>query len=669
MFANEPEDEELDRARHENDLLLKGKFEAIFAKYSEDFTGVGDELDLNTGKIVVNNGHLHSMEGETDIGKPTVRSASPGIETWVADGRSMLRAMTVAPDREDSYFEEDGANAVIQSIETIANVINISSDDETDESEADDDDDDDEQDEEEDGESDDEETDTSRQKVKIKSEFSPAKPTISQPQDQTISDSDSLFDVKEEYRGSSPDSLFFEDTPPTSTSDQRDSEEQEIMAKFGHNIGKEVIDFLTRRDQEERHIDPAWRIPVQIDSARLPATDTDGAANEQLMPSFKQSDIRKSPKHKGSLWAASGPKRSRSQIRREVIKRQMRDESEDPLQDGFNSGADDEYSEFQEDPDEETDIRNCTKILKRGICPWCKYDCGGFNKALTHMRRAMRAHRMGRAPQPGHNLDHMSRVRPKIMERRKIRGTTTQEPRLLVSDFKTLVQLHEGAGNDFDHIQSEDLLRGGNRELDEIVSLYYKHRGLEEEARGQVTTRGWTTKEKRRLAELSNKATTNMDTIRRSIRGRSNGEIGAVLAARWLKEFRGEPVDDINDFGDEEEDVEGQEDEEAEEGEEDEEVADVPVASPGNGMVYTAPHPAFYQPGPLVPHQAGASLPKPAGPAMTNNVDDSDLEIHPALLLPSKPSTSVARQLSGTQPPPTFGAFAAREMAGANFIA
>lgn len=40
---------------------LKSRFEDIFAKYEKDFTGIGDEIDLRTGEVVVDNGHLESM--------------------------------------------------------------------------------------------------------------------------------------------------------------------------------------------------------------------------------------------------------------------------------------------------------------------------------------------------------------------------------------------------------------------------------------------------------------------------------------------------------------------------------------------------------------------------------------------------------------------------------
>lgn len=50
-----------------NDTRLKSRFEAIFEKFGKDFTGVGDEIDLATGKVVVNNGHLLTMKNEQDI--------------------------------------------------------------------------------------------------------------------------------------------------------------------------------------------------------------------------------------------------------------------------------------------------------------------------------------------------------------------------------------------------------------------------------------------------------------------------------------------------------------------------------------------------------------------------------------------------------------------------
>ncbi|KAK2073769.1 hypothetical protein P8C59_008019 [Phyllachora maydis] len=52
----------LQKCRHLAAVKLKSRFEDIFAKYSKDFTGVADEIDLATGKVVVDNGHLRSLQ-------------------------------------------------------------------------------------------------------------------------------------------------------------------------------------------------------------------------------------------------------------------------------------------------------------------------------------------------------------------------------------------------------------------------------------------------------------------------------------------------------------------------------------------------------------------------------------------------------------------------------
>ncbi len=86
-------DAQLEQTRAQLDLKLKSKFEAIFEKYGRDFTGIGDEIDLRTGEIVVNNGHLLEMEDERDDGT----------------GRpSLLEAFTQEPDETvDSTEAED----------------------------------------------------------------------------------------------------------------------------------------------------------------------------------------------------------------------------------------------------------------------------------------------------------------------------------------------------------------------------------------------------------------------------------------------------------------------------------------------------------------------------------------------------------------------------------
>ena len=59
---------DLHARRAQNDFRLKSIFESIFDKYGKDFNGIGDEIDMETGEIVVNNGHLLGMANERDAG-------------------------------------------------------------------------------------------------------------------------------------------------------------------------------------------------------------------------------------------------------------------------------------------------------------------------------------------------------------------------------------------------------------------------------------------------------------------------------------------------------------------------------------------------------------------------------------------------------------------------
>jgi hypothetical protein len=75
-----PEEWDLQTARAQNDMKLKSIFEGIFSKYGKDFTEVGDEIDLQTGKIVVDNGHLLGLRQETDAGDET--------PSWLYEGEN-----------------------------------------------------------------------------------------------------------------------------------------------------------------------------------------------------------------------------------------------------------------------------------------------------------------------------------------------------------------------------------------------------------------------------------------------------------------------------------------------------------------------------------------------------------------------------------------------------
>ena len=81
-----------DNERERKDRRLKASFEAIFEKYGRDFTDVSDIVDLETGKVVVDNGHIKSMRNEQDI--------ASRIVSWPLQ-KLTLNAEEAAEDSED----------------------------------------------------------------------------------------------------------------------------------------------------------------------------------------------------------------------------------------------------------------------------------------------------------------------------------------------------------------------------------------------------------------------------------------------------------------------------------------------------------------------------------------------------------------------------------------
>lgn len=71
LSLDAPNDVDLQIARARNHQKLKSLFEGIFEKYGKDFGDIGDEIDLQTGEIVVNKGHVQRMEHEDDTGELT----------------------------------------------------------------------------------------------------------------------------------------------------------------------------------------------------------------------------------------------------------------------------------------------------------------------------------------------------------------------------------------------------------------------------------------------------------------------------------------------------------------------------------------------------------------------------------------------------------------------
>lgn len=113
-----PRNSDLIEAQKVNDLQLKSRFESICRKYGRDFHSVSDEIDLRTGRIVINNGHLEGIGEPYDPAgflenEVQCDDDQTGIETEFADSMSRSPGRMKAPGAEihwqtkqhDTYFD------------------------------------------------------------------------------------------------------------------------------------------------------------------------------------------------------------------------------------------------------------------------------------------------------------------------------------------------------------------------------------------------------------------------------------------------------------------------------------------------------------------------------------------------------------------------------------
>jgi hypothetical protein len=394
IFADQSQDEELDTARRQNDQHLKGRFESIFEKYERDFSGVGDEIDLATGEIIVNNGHLAGLEEDAETRSeadesaseisplPTQQPSSPP-NARVRDGKSMLRAMTAAPGSDDTYFQGQAVQGVVQSIESLVYDETIPDSEDVD--------------------------DISGLDVgePLGVSSSGVLPDDSHVRDfaikdhdseMAISDDDSLFDEEEPHsvesdhddaaRESSPDDLFdvptaassatpYDDTRPSTEvfDDLGEVDPMAVVAKFGPDVGQEVLELIKKRDKAELHIEAAWRIPVQMDDRQ----STLRTPSKAPMASAKapRSGSRSSPKMNDLLWHTGRTNRTKLELHQDRAMRVIRAESEDPFQEGFGDTGKIKVVEV--------DFERAVRLMQRGLCPFCKEEFFHLDKATQHL--------------------------------------------------------------------------------------------------------------------------------------------------------------------------------------------------------------------------------------------------------------------------------------------
>jgi hypothetical protein len=570
MFADQPNeqhlDQDLDARRYRNDLLLKSRFESIFEKYSHDFTDIGDEVDLLTGEIVVNNGHLEHMENERDINgalpslsediKPTdvdietpEAEAEAEADTVHARAKAMFKSIIEDEEDEDGYYNDEAINSVEQYyLETGALSESENTGGDTEEDQA--------------------VPDGSDQAEDEPEEIDGT--VGSYPSD---SECNSLFEAQEMPRSSSPDSLFDQRSDQegeqsaglkvgleTSTSNfQPDTgspmdnsfvseagEEDTIIARYGPEVGQEVVAMLQEeRSRAQAHIEPAWRIPSNMIPPKLSSSVPRSKTPEpQLLDPQEAVTLITSPENFRSLWAA--PRKSRETASRERILKKIRAESEDPLQEGFSSvverkpkrrrrqSREDSASEYADENNKSVKKDSTTKVedervtlMRQGICFYCQGKFAHRAGVVGHWTRLIKHVDKTGENNGQHDLAYLRAYRGK--RKVPIRG-----PRLVVSDFKTMVELHEGAGLTFDEISRSRVLR--TRKTGHVlVEVYARYR-----TRPDLTTNfeEWTTRELRTLAGLCQNPLKDLGAFARDLNWRLDSDIGGKLAEIWLRDLR-----------------------------------------------------------------------------------------------------------------------------------
>ncbi|PHH71567.1 hypothetical protein CDD82_6443 [Ophiocordyceps australis] len=88
------------------DRRFQSTMSHIFEKYGRDFEGIGDEIDMATGDIVVDNGHLANMRNEGDVGVPVDHDPISMDDFLVHDGWELPPANKEPRDDDDDDDED-----------------------------------------------------------------------------------------------------------------------------------------------------------------------------------------------------------------------------------------------------------------------------------------------------------------------------------------------------------------------------------------------------------------------------------------------------------------------------------------------------------------------------------------------------------------------------------
>ncbi|KAL3422199.1 start control protein Cdc10 [Phlyctema vagabunda] len=287
---------DLQQKRAQLNGRLKSTFESIFEKYERDFDGIGDEIDLYTGKIVVNNGHLLEMENEGDAGikrKSILNAFTGGSEEEVTSEGSEGSSQEEEGSEEDTASENDSGSEG-EEAETASDDAML-------------------------------EDDMILRGLRPKDE----KHNQREPSLELGSANQRFLKGYEDARPvTTPRSLERNEAPI----------ESDILAKFGPQIGPQVFQYISQQrllNNDDTHIEPAWRapsLPVQPtpnsmmrprwDVPAIPLAPTSIGRRPILHSILAQREIERtpSPGASTSVWASGeysiprssvGPRKSR----------------------------------------------------------------------------------------------------------------------------------------------------------------------------------------------------------------------------------------------------------------------------------------------------------------------------------------------------------------------
>ncbi|KAH8793470.1 centromere protein Scm3-domain-containing protein, partial [Hyaloscypha finlandica] len=238
-------DADLQQKRARLDYKLKSTFESIFEKYGQDFEGVGDEIDLETGEVVVNNGHLLEMHDERDAGDASRRNPQREYTEEPEDTDDIPTSSLEEPEILDDEDDEEEEEILSEDEEMMEDDLILRG------------------------------FARANRFVQASPELGPSRLVIPPRREPRPAAA-----ARPAIRGS---------VLPSRT---------DILAQFGPQLGPQIVDFVSQQQvPNDSHIEPAWRAPELPSSAPVKRPTVKRAT---LAPEIERSP---SPEASKSVWA------------------------------------------------------------------------------------------------------------------------------------------------------------------------------------------------------------------------------------------------------------------------------------------------------------------------------------------------------------------------------